>query len=356
MTPFGRKRGLSLALSLNILLIFSTAFQKQSWLYPNSHHASISRQRLLLLFSNAANEEDLVASGTKIDVNQTTTSGPSAVRSQKPFPTDSNELQMISFYKFEPISDPSGCRDSLFESLKEIPGLRGTIYLAHEGINAQMAIPLDSLDMFMQLVSTNLPFDPFIDDDRDNTLNLGDVVSISTPTFDRLVVRTRDYVLRDGIGQDLDWSDAGPELDAQEWHSDLMSISSDSSSTSSLILDCRNMYESEEGTFVGATPLQTNTFQESWSKLDHMTKDHPKEKPLYIFCTGGIRCVKVGAYLKQQLGFDNVKRLKHGIIGYQQWLADNKNNNEMNGSVWEGENFLFDKRRFEEKEPQEDNR
>ena len=106
------------------------------------------------------------------------------------------------------------------------------------------------------------------------------------------------------------------------------------------------MYESEEGTFVGATPLQTNTFQESWSKLDHMTKDHPKEKPLYIFCTGGIRCVKVGAYLKQQLGFDNVKRLKHGIIGYQQWLADNKNNNEMNGSVWEGENFLFDKRHF----------
>ena len=157
-------------------------------------------------------------------------------------------------------------------------------------------------------------------------------------------------------------------IDAEEWHSDLMSMSSStqqesslpmiddednsfSTSSSSLLLDCRNIYESDQGTFRGAIPLDTDTFQESWSKLDDMTKDLPKEKPVYIFCTGGIRCVKVGAYLKQHLGFDNVKRLKHGIIGYQQWLEDNEANEEdEKTSVWEGENFLFDKRRFEEKE------
>jgi predicted sulfurtransferase len=80
-----------------------------------------------------------------------------------------------------------------------------------------------------------------------------------------------------------------------------------------------------------------------------MTRDISKDEPVYNLCTGGIRCVKVGAYMKQYLGFDNFKRLKHGIIGYQQWLEDNP---EVK-SVWEGENVLFDKRGFEEKEVQE---
>ncbi|KAL3934628.1 MAG: hypothetical protein SGBAC_009700 [Bacillariaceae sp.] len=252
---------------------------------------------------------------------------------------------MISFYKFAPLVKPEECRDTLFEKIQEIPGLRGSIYLAQEGINAQMAVPPEHLDEFVKACSTSVSFDLFADDDEKP--NLGNVLPISTPTFNRLIVRTRDYVLRDGIddhaevgGTTLDWNNAGPELEANEWHEAVMDTNS--SSSKAALLDCRNFYESDEGTFRGATPLATNIFQDSWSQLDGMTKDLSKDEPVYIFCTGGIRCVKVGAYLKQRLGFDNVKRLKNGIIGYQKW-ADEKISDET--SAWEGENFLFDKRR-----------
>jgi predicted sulfurtransferase len=245
---------------------------------------------------------------------------------------------MLSFYHFEPLPDPLACRDSLFESLQEIPGLRGTFYLASEGVNAQMAVPPEDLDTLLQVISTDMPWDPF----QNNPPNLSDVVPIDTPTFDRLIVRIRDFVLRDGIPSEieLDWSGpGGPGLSPLEWHDGIVS-----SGKTATLLDCRNGYESDQGTFQGSIPLDTDTFQESWDQIDQLTEDLPRDEPLRIFCTGGIRCVKVGAYLKQHLGFSNVKRLQHGIIGYQHWLDQ-----EGNDSVWEGDNFLFDKRRFGEK-------
>ena len=162
-------------------------------------------------------------------------------------------------------------------------------------------------------------------------------------TFDRLIVRTRDYILRDGIKQEdsdasLDWSDAGVELDAKEWHEQL-SLQQDNIQ----LLDCRNDYESAQGTFQSAQPLNTKTFSETWDQLDDQVKSNaidPNE-PVYIFCTGGIRCVKVGSYLKNKLGCKDVRSLRHGIIGYERYVTES---NEQ--SLWEGENFLFDKRRL----------
>ena len=195
------------------------------------------------------------------------------------------------------------------------------------------------LDHLLDTISTVMPSDPF----SKLAPNLGDVVPIDMPTFNRLIVRTRDYVLRDGIPSDLstslDWSDPGPELSPQEWHDDIVQ-----SKGKTTLLDCRNTYESDQGSFQGAIPLDTESFQDSWDHIDEITKDLPREEPVMIFCTGGIRCVKVGAYMKQHLGFSNIKRLEHGIIGYQQWLEKEGKTEEE--SVWEGENFLFDKRRF----------
>jgi predicted sulfurtransferase len=269
------------------------------------------------------------------------TGGSSAVLSQKPLPTDSTELQMLSFYHFEHLPDPLQARDELFESVQYIPGLRGTFYLAREGINAQLAVPPgEPLDSLLEVCSTVLPFDPF----ASKTPNLGDVVNIETPTFNRLIVRVRDYILRDGIpneiGESLDWSDAGPELSASEWHDQVKN-------DQAVLIDCRNLYESEQGTFQGAIPLGTDTFQDSWEKLDQITADLPRDAPVHIFCTGGIRCVKVGAYMKQHLNFSDVRRLEHGIIGYEKILEEHP---EMGSSTFQGDNFLFDKRRFQENE------
>ena len=264
--------------------------------------------------------------------------GSSQVCSQQPLPTCAEELQMLSFYRFSPIKDPTIIRDELFATVRSIPGLRGTIYLASEGVNAQLAVPLgDPLDMLLNACLECLPFDPF----GVNAPNLGDIVPTSTPTFNRLIVRTRDAVLRDELDEFLDWEDAGLELTPAEWDQQLRQ------STSTVLLDCRNLYESEKGSFSGATPLKTQVFQESWHQIRSETKDLDKDTPIHIFCTGGIRCVKVGAYLKQKLGFSDVRRLEHGIIGYHRWAKENCVDEQT--SMWKGENFLFDKRQSESK-------
>lgn len=268
--------------------------------------------------------------------------GSDAVLSQNPLPTDATQLQMLSFYHFEPISDILEARNGCYEAIRHIPGLRGTIYFAEEGMNAQMAVPLgEPLNTLLEACSTKLVINPF----QDQPPNLGDVVPIDVPTFDRLIVRTRDYVLRDGMNIEhtglLDWADAGNELTPAEWHQSLQG----NDKSSMVILDCRNSYESEKGTFQGAIPLETQNFQQSWEALREATKDLTSDTPIAIFCTGGIRCVKTGAFLKQTLGFENVSRLQHGIIGYQRFLQEAELPQEE--SLWNGENFLFDKRRQE---------
>jgi UPF0176 protein len=294
------------------------------------------------------------------------TSGSSAVRSiRPPSLTDATEkLQLLSFYRFTPIADPESIRDTLFEKLKTIPGLRGTVYIAKEGINAQFSVSVgDALQNLLETFGEKgcLPFDTF----AQNPPNLGTVVEGTVPTFDRLIVRTRDYILRDGIlpqkGDDdsvLDWSDAGVELDAKDWDEQLrLGTTSDEKIQ---LLDCRNTYESDQGTFRSSTPLNTQTFSETWSLLDTQVESNSLDpnEPVYIFCTGGIRCVKVGAYLKQRLGFQDVRSLKHGIIGYERWANDERvlkendcGSNEEEEDLWVGENFLFDKRRFAEGAP-----
>jgi predicted sulfurtransferase len=265
-----------------------------------------------------------------------TTGGSSAVLSQKPTPTEATELQMLSFYHFEELPNPLDARNNLFSKICDIPGLRGTFYLAKEGINAQLAVPPgEPLETLLEVCSTVFPFDPFVN----CTPNLGDVVSIYTPTFNRLIVRVRDYILRDGLSNDvtLDWSDAGPELSSSDWHDQIQRAGT-------ILIDCRNVYESDQGMFDGAIPLETDTFQDSWMKLNEITAELHRDSPIHIYCTGGIRCVKVGAYMKQHLKFSDIRRLEHGIVGYEKFLQGHP---ELGSSAFRGDNFLFDKRRLE---------
>ena len=279
------------------------------------------------------------------------TQGSSAVRSLKPpLPTDAKQLQLLSFYRFIHVDDPNIIRDALFHKLALIEGLRGTVYIASEGLNAQFAVPLgEPLDKLLFAFgggdSSCLPFDMF----EKNRPNMGHVVDSDVSTFDRLIVRTRDYILRDGINLSgdgeaattFDWDDGGIEIDAEEWDSQLRS------QPNIQVLDCRNAYETEKGTFLSATPLNTNTFSDTWSVLDSQVELQTlnTDEPVYIYCTGGVRCVKVGAYLKQKLGASDVRSLRHGIIGYENWSEDQEEDPK-HKSLWQGDNFLFDKRRF----------
>ena len=297
--------------------------------------------------------------------NECSTQGSSAVKSLKPpLHTDAKTLQLVSFYRFVSISQPDIIRDELFEQLKRIEGLRGTAYISKEGINAQFAIPpgrpLEKLIHAFRKKNDDddnnccLPFDMF----EKTPPNLGSVVNIDTPTFDRLIVRTRDQILRDGIANIIDeegkataleWDDCGTELSALEWDEQLR-LNPDIQ-----LLDCRNHYESEKGTFASAKPLNTQTFSETWSILDSQVEKQSinTDEPVYIYCTGGIRCVKVGAYMKQKLGIKDIRSLKHGIIGYEKYIDSNESKQEGEASLWVGENFLFDKRRTAKEEDRE---
>lgn len=279
------------------------------------------------------------------DASSPTHQGSSAVRSMKPQPTDATKLQLLSFYRFIPISHPETIRDDLFERLKTIEGLRGTVYVASEGINAQFAVPVgEPLNELLHTFGKDggcLPFDTF----EYNTANMGNVVGSNIPTFDKLIVRTRNYILRDGMKAQLDWNDVGIELDPNEWDAQLRE------QPNIQLLDCRNSYESDQGTFNKARPLNTASFSDTWSVLDSQVEanDIDPSEPVYIFCTGGIRCVKVGAYLKQKLGVEDVRSLRHGIIGYERWNEEANKDvgiDQEEDSLWVGENFLFDKRRF----------
>ncbi len=110
------------------------------------------------------------------------------------------------------------------------------------------------------------------------------------------------------------------------------------------------------------------SFSETWDELDKLLSDLPKDKRILTFCTGGIRCVKVNAYLKQKLGFENIGRLEKGIIAYENYIDEvnqtktasgsNRNTNDdestniplLEPSLFEGKNFLFDRRRLVEDE------
>ena len=254
------------------------------------------------------------------------THGSSAVRSVKPLPLPSqdNKLQLLSFYHFIPISEPDFLRDIIFERLRTIEGLRGTVYVAKEGINAQFAVPKADVGALLRVFGGDgcLPFDTF----QNNPPNMGIVVDSDTPTFDKLVVRTRDFILRDGMSMDgeegkeslLNWNDAGVELEPSDWDEQLRRR------PDVQLLDCRNIYESDQGSFMSAKPLNTNTFSETWSVIDSQVKSKSidPEQPVFIYCTGGIRCVKVGAYLRQRHGFEDVRRLRHGIIGYERLIEE----------------------------------
>ena len=211
-----------------------------------------------------------------------------------PNPDRTLSFTMVSFYRFLPISDPESAISQLRGLWKPFK-VYGRVYIAEEGINAQMAVPTNVLRHFEAACSTldilrdrmnDVDFKVNCDSRRIST----DEYYANSP-FRALHIRKRKQILVDGLQQPLDWQDVKDELDPLEWHNRIPSNSLgdvDSSSTP-IILDCRNKYESDVGRFDGAIPLNTNTFQDSWQALQYILKDKDASTPIMTYCTGGIR-------------------------------------------------------------------
>jgi UPF0176 protein len=227
----------------------------------------------------------------------------------------------ISFYKYHKIEEPAAFRDQLYEALDRL-GVLGRIYVAHEGINAQISVPLENKDAF----KTFLYAIPFLDNVR---LNIA--VDDNGKSFFKLKILVRKKIVADGLDDStFDSSNSGIHVNAEQFNK----LASD---PETLIIDMRNHYESEVGHFKGAICPDVDTFREELQVAEDLMKDH-RDKNLLMYCTGGIRCEKASAWMKHQ-GFKNVFQLDGGIIKYAQEVKERGLENR-----FIGKNFVFDER------------
>ena len=232
------------------------------------------------------------------------------------------ERLILSFYKYFKIKNLSIFRNYLFSSWSKI-GVLGRIYVADEGINAQLSLPKKKLSSFTSELDQ---VDPL------KGIRLNFAIKNSTKSFLKLKIKVRKQIVVDGIqDKNFDPTNVGKHLNAIEFNKIL-------SEKGTSCIDMRNHYESEIGHFNGAITPNVDSFKESINFIDKKFENENRNKKILLYCTGGIRCEKASAYLKFK-GFKNVFQLDGGIINYVHQL---KNNNFKNKFI--GKNFVFDNR------------
>lgn len=228
----------------------------------------------------------------------------------------------LSFYAYAHIENPQEFRDNLFR-VWDSQEVLGRIYVAHEGINAQLSVPADRFDEFKAYLDTY---------DFMNGMRLNIAVEQDDLSFLKLTVKVRHKIVADGLDDaSFDVTNKGIHLKASEFNKLL-------EDPNTIVVDFRNHYESEVGHFKGAITPDVDTFRESLPIIEEQLSEHKEDKNLLMYCTGGIRCEKASAYFKHK-GFKNVYQLEGGIIEYARQVKT-----EGLESKFLGTNFVFDHR------------
>lgn len=234
----------------------------------------------------------------------------------------------LSFYRYVKIADPKVMRDFLFENLEKL-GCLGRIYVAHEGINAQMNVPEPNWVAFNSFIQSIPEFAgvPFKIAVEDPSTTLG---TKNFSSFLKLIIKVRPKIVADGIDDPtFDPSNTGEYATAEEANAMI-----DRGAT---VIDMRNLYEAAIGHFENAKIMEVDTFREQLAKVENMFKDD-KDEEVLLYCTGGIRCEKASAWMKHK-GFKNVKHIKGGVIDYAHQVKEKGLPNKFHGK-----NFVFDER------------
>ena len=235
------------------------------------------------------------------------------------------ERLTLSFYQYAHIGNPNLFRDHLFLHWNKMEVL-GRIYVAQEGINAQLSVPAPRFEEFKSFL------------DEINFLNgvrLNIAVEQDLKSFLKLTIKVRKKIVADGLEDDnFDVTKKGKHVNAEEFNALL-------NDPNTVCVDMRNHYESEIGHFKGAVTPDVDTFRASLPIIEEDLSEHKSNKNLLMYCTGGIRCEKASAYFKHK-GFENVFQLEGGIIEYTRQVREKGIENE-----FIGKNFVFDERRGE---------
>lgn len=227
----------------------------------------------------------------------------------------------ISFYKYHILENPQEFRDSLFRNWFPLHCF-GRIYVAREGINAQMSVPEHNFEAFLEILKKHVIL---------NEIPIKYAIKDDGKSFYKLTIKVRPKLVADGLEDGTyDVTNVGKHLSGVEFHNEI-------GKENTVVVDMRNYYESEIGHFKGAICPEADTFREELEIVTDLLESK-KDKKVLLYCTGGIRCEKASAYLKNQ-GFEDVNQLHGGILEYARQIKV-----ENLDSKFMGKNFVFDER------------
>jgi UPF0176 protein len=226
-------------------------------------------------------------------------------------------IVIATFYKFVDLSNFTELREPILQYCREYE-VKGSILLADEGINATIAGPRADIDAVLAYLRANPKFADMTHKESFADFN----------PFPRMKVRLKKEIVHLGVpGVDPN-KKVGTYIDAHDWN-DLIS------DPDVILIDTRNDFEVQAGTFQGAINPETISFN-NFPEYVQDNLDPNEHKKVAMFCTGGIRCEKATSYLLEQ-GFDEVFHLKDGILKYLEEIPEEE-------SMWQGECFVFDQR------------
>jgi UPF0176 protein len=228
----------------------------------------------------------------------------------------------VSFYKYFTLDDAKAFRDALYVALTKLK-VFGRVYVATEGINAQISVPASQYEAMKAMLYA---FHPAL-----NNLRMNIALDDDGKSFWVLRLKVRERIVADGITDEtFDASDVGGYLKAGDVNAML-------DDPDAVFVDMRNHYEYEVGHFDNAMEIPADTFRDQLPMAVEMLKED-KNKKIVMYCTGGIRCEKASAWMRHN-GFENVYHIEGGIIEYARRAR------EQGLPVrFRGKNFVFDER------------
>jgi UPF0176 protein len=227
-------------------------------------------------------------------------------------------VKVLLFYKYIEVEDPVLFRKEHLKKCLNL-GIKGRILVAKEGINGSVAGSHEQTERYKEMLKSDPRFSDIIFKEDD---------AISIP-FKKMIVKTKKEIVN--FGKDVDLSFTGKNLSPREFL-DIYQKYPEKIGKDIIILDARNNYEAKVGKFKKANTLNISKFRDFPETIK--TLSEKKDKKIIMYCTGGIRCEKASAYLRQE-GFQDVSQLKGGILSFGKEFPD---------TIWEGSCFVFDKR------------
>jgi len=227
-------------------------------------------------------------------------------------------MKVVSFYRFLDLKDPESFRDQL-KILCDRHDLLGTVLVASEGFNGTLAGSEDAVRKVMRWIRHHLD----ISEELDARWTEADEAP-----FGKMRVKVKQEIVTFGRPDILPHKRTGEHVDAARWNELI-------ADPAVLLIDTRNRYEIDIGTFPGALDPGNESFRE-FAEFAEQLAAQSTDRPLAMFCTGGIRCEKATA-LMLELGFNDVYQLQGGILNYLSEMNEEENQ-------WRGECFVFDTR------------